>query len=79
MPRERGIRMGRHLGEQGRFVGGTNQAGASWAWARPVRPGGGALAAPAANRGGIDPEHGGNVTHAMTGIHRGQGSFTDVV
>jgi hypothetical protein len=27
----------------------------------------------------VELEHGGDVNHRMTGIHGGQGSFTDVV
>ena len=76
---QRRVRMRRHLGMQGGFVGGTNQAGPPGTWPGPMRAGHGALAAPAAKRGWIDPEELGNVTHAMTVIHRGQGSFTDVV
>jgi len=37
------------------------------------------LAFPAANGGRVELEQASNVSHRMTGIHRGQGSFTDVV
>lgn len=67
------------LSAQGRFVGGPDQPGPARTRAGTMAPGFGALAAPTANRGWIDLEVLGNVTHSMAGIHRGQGSFTDVV
>lgn len=76
---ERGIRMGRDLDLESRFVGGTDQASTSGAGTGPMAPGVGTLAPPAANRGWIDPEVFGDINHSMTVIHRGQGSFTDVV
>ena len=76
---ERGIRMRGDLRLQGRLVGGTDQPGPPRTPASAVASGQEALAAPALNRGWIDQEHGGDVTHAMPTIHGGQGSFTDVV
>lgn len=67
------------LRDQSGLVGRTDQT-------RPSGPGPGTMApalepqaAPAANRGWIDPVQLGNVNHSMAGIHRGQGSLTDVV
>ena len=76
---ERGVGMGRHLRGEGGLVGRTNQPDPSGTGARPMAPGLDALAPPAANRGWIDPVQLGDITHSMTGIHCGQGSFTDVV
>ena len=76
---ERRIWMGRYLLAQSGRVRGPNQPGPSGTRSGPMRAPLKPLAPPTSNRGWIDPEHGGDVTHAMTGIHRGQGSFTDVV
>lgn len=76
---ERGVGMSGDLRGEGGLVGGTDQPDPSGTPACPIAPGLGALAAPATKRGWIDPVQLGNVNHSMTGIHRGQGSFTDVV
>lgn len=76
---QRGIGMSAHLRLELRLLGRSDAPGPPRA--RPNTPTAGqvALAPPTANRGWIDPIHGGDVSHAMTGIHRGQGSLTDVV
>lgn len=79
MPGERSIRMRNDLGLQGWFVGGTYQPGPSGTRASAMASGHGALAPPAAKRGWMDPVQLADITHSMTVIHRGQGSFTDVV
>lgn len=76
---KRGIRMRRDLRCQGRLVCWANQPGPPRARSGPMRPGLGALASPAPHGGWIDPEHGGDVSHAIPSIHGGQGSLTDVV
>lgn len=74
-----GVRMCGELRTEGRFIGGTNQAGPPWTVARSMGPGPGALATPAADCGWIDPEHDGDVSHTVSVVYGGQGSFTDVV
>ena len=71
--------MGGNLGTQRGLVGHPDAA-------RPPRTGQGltgpgeVLATPpAAQGGGIDPEHGGDVTQSMAVLHGSQGAFTDVV
>lgn len=76
---QRGVGMGRDLRGEGGLVGRTNQPDPSRTRTCPMAPGLSSLAPPTANRGWIDPVQLGNVNHSMTVIHRGQGSFTDVV
>lgn len=73
------VRMRGDLRGERWLLGKTNAPASAGARTGPMAPGFGALAAPAPNRGWIDPEERGDINHAMTGIHRGQGSFTDVV
>lgn len=71
--------MGAHLRREGGFLGRADAPGAPGARLGTVRPGLLALATPAAKRGWIDPVHRRDVSHSMAGIHRGQGSLTDVI
>lgn len=76
---QRGVWMGCDLRGEGRFIGRTNQPGSPRTWTGAMTPGLDALSLPATNRGWINPEHGGDISHTKPSIHRGQGSFTDVV
>lgn len=71
--------MGDELRGQLLTLRGAEQRRTARAGTGQARPGAGALAHPAVNGGGIVLKECGDVSHAATGIHGGQGSFTDIV
>ena len=74
-----GIGGGGELHPQRRLLISANQPGAAGAGLGQARASAGTLPQPPANRGGIVLEERGDVSHTMTAIHCGQGSFTDVI
>ena len=76
---QRGIGMGVHLGMQHRPVGGAEQGRPARAGPGQAGAGAAPVAPPAVDRGGIVPEERGDVSHTVTAIHCGQGSFSDIV
>ena len=77
--RQRGIGMGGHLGDQGRFLLGGNRARPARTGPGPAGAGGLALTDPAPDRGGIVLVERGDVGHGPPLSNGSQGSFTDVI
>ncbi len=76
---QRGVRVRGDLGLQRILVGCADAARASGPRTGMTGAGQALTSLPAAQGGRIDPEHGGDITLSMAGLHSSQGTFTDVV